>query len=234
MPDFYRIFSWACEASNRFFEEDPLINQLKIIVSKEISNNIGHGYHHATKVAIESGALVLIEAKQMHYSRDATLRRLLLVQCAGLFHDIKRQQSSHAQKGAAYSRDILKRYPFENGEVDDICIAIENHEAFKEVTRLVNPDSILISDCLYDGDKFRWGPDNFLYTIWDMVTFLNIPLYQFIDHYPKGMQLLSKIKHTFRTTIGKEYGPQFIDIGIGVGEKVFDMICDEFVDSASH
>ena len=75
----------------------------------------------------------------------------------------------------------------------------------------------MLSDCLYDADKFRWGPDNFTHTIWDMVGFINPPLKTFVSHYPKGMALLKKIRGTFRSRTGRRYGPQFIDVGIAIG-----------------
>jgi len=90
---------------------------------------------------------------------------------------------------------------------------------------LIHP---IISDCLYDADKFRWGPDNFTDTIWEMVSFLNPPLKTFIEHYPKGMKSLERIKQSFRTHAGQRYGPQFIDIGLAIGEELYRVIREEF------
>jgi len=46
--------------------------------------------------------------------------------------------------------------------------------------------------------------------------------------YPKGMERLYKIKSTFRTRTGKKYGPQFIDIGLAIGEDLLKVINAEF------
>jgi len=42
------------------------------------------------------------------------------------------------------------------------------------------------------------------------------------------MERLTKIRNTFRTDTGKKYGPQFIDIGLAIGEELFDVINTEF------
>ena len=99
---------------------------------------------------------------------------------------------------------------------------------FKKGEESGTKDCTLVSDCLYDSDKFRWGPDNFYYTVWDMVSFYKTPFPKFMHYYPKGMDTLYKIKNTFRTNTGKKYGPQFIEIGIAIGEELFDVINNEF------
>ena len=61
-----------------------------------------------------------------------------------------------------------------------------------------------------------------------MVSFLNPPLSKFMDRYPQGMQSLERIKTTFRTATGKEYGPQFLDLGLAIGERLHDLILADF------
>jgi hypothetical protein len=153
-----------------------------------------------------------------------------LAQCAGLLHDVCRKEKSHAQKGAETARDILGGYPLIADEIAHVCTAIRNHEAFARLEPLPVQLARLISDCLYDADKFRWGPDNFTHTVWDMVSFLNPPLESFVGHYPKGMDLLRKIRGTFRSRTGRRYGPQFIDIGIAIGEALYQVILTDFVE----
>ena len=92
------------------------------------------------------------------------------------------------------------------------------------------PEGAMASDCLYDADKFRWGPDNFTDTLWDMISFYNPPLTKFMARYPRGMEGLEKIKATFRTPTGKKYGPQFIDLGQAIGQKLYEVIQAEFSD----
>ncbi|MDH3877881.1 MAG: hypothetical protein OET18_08575, partial [Desulfobacterales bacterium] len=113
-------------------------------------------------------------------------------------------------------------------EISHISTAIQNHEAFKAPVDANSPEGELISNCLYDADKFRWGPDNFHDTLWDMVSYFNPPLTKFMDGYPQGMEKIESIKTTFRTATGQKYGPQFIDLGLSIGQELFDVIKTEF------
>jgi hypothetical protein len=228
IPDFYVDFSQDHHRSRQLVDTNPLIADLKIIVAEQIENDFGHGMEHAIKVTTDAGALMMIEGRNAGYDKRFQTRRVLLVQCAGLLHDIKRKHENHAIRGAESARKILKSFPFLPSEIEDICQAIRNHEAFKSTVPINTPEGNLVSDCLYDADKFRWGPDNFYYTVWDMVSFFNTPLSKFTELYPKGMKGLAEIKNTFRSKTGKTYGPQFIDIGLAIGEELFEVIQNEF------
>jgi len=72
---------------------------------------------------------------------------------------------------------------------------------------------------------------NFLMAIWDMISFYNPPLSKFMARYPQGMEGLEKIKTTFRTDTGKKYGPGFIDLGLAIGQKLYEVIQSEFKDA---
>jgi len=229
-PDFYQDHFLSNELSRQYFETNPFTVQLRAFVAKQLKDDFGHGLDHAVKVAIDAGTLMIIENKLVGSSNDFINRRVIIVQCAALLHDIKRKQENHAVKGAAYARKVLKEYPFDTDEIEDICLAIRNHEAFKSTEKSNSLDGLLVSDCLYDADKFRWGPDNFSDTVWTMASFFKIPVMKFMELYPDGMKKIAKIKQTFRTDTGKKYGPQFIDIGLSIGEELFDVIHTEFAD----
>ncbi len=229
IPDFYKDFSSLDKLSRQMLETNSILADLRLFVKQNIEDDFGHGLQHAVKVAIDAGTLMLIEGKRVGYTNKFKDRRVLIAQCAGLLHDIKRKHRNHSVKGAAYARKVLKSYDFQPEEIEDIWKAIHNHEAFITDTAEINTRrGALVSDCLYDADKFRWGPDNFTDTVWDMVLFYNPPLTKFMDRYPKGMDSLVTIKSTFRTHAGKKYGPQFIDIGLAVGEKLYEVIKTEF------
>lgn len=228
IPDFYQDYERENDLSYQCFEENPVIKRLKAFITDHIDNDFGHGIDHATKVTLDAGTLMYIEGKSAGYAVDFIDRKVIMLQCAGLLHDIKRKEKDHAIKGANAARDILKDYPFSPEELDDICIAIRNHEAFKNTVHVNTPEGALMSDCLYDADKFRWGPDNFTHTVWDMISFRNPPLSVFIDHFPNGMDGILKIKNTFRTNTGKKYGPQFIDLGIAIGTELLEAIKTDF------
>ena len=228
VPSFYRHFSRAIGLSRDIMENTPLVGQIKRWVADHIEDDFGHGMKHSITVAVEAGALVWIENLDLKRSDKDIRRRVVIALCAGLLHDIKRKHKNHALAGAACAAGILKRYPFIPAEIDDICLAIGNHEAFRPIKKAVSPEGIIISDCLYDADKFRWGPDNFTDTVWCMIDYLNPPLEKFIQHYPRGMDKIVAIRDTFRSATGKVYGPEFIDLGLAIGRELFQEMNSEF------
>ena len=209
-PDFYQDHSHAYDYSSRFFKTDPEIRKLCRFVGDNLDDDFGHGLQHAIKVTIDAGALINIEGQAAGYSESVLARRTQIVQCAGLLHDTMRKKKNHSKHGADYARTVLEDYSLSYDEIEDVCRAIQ--------------------DCLYDADKFRWGPDNFTDTLWDMVSFLNPPLSKFMARYPQGMESLEKIKTTFRSDTGKQYGPQFLDLGLAIGQKLHDVILSDFAE----
>ena len=229
-PDFYGDFSSEVADSRRFYRSDASIRQLRRHMADALDDDFGHGMGHVEKVALDAGTLVIIESRLAGNEEGQVRRDLLLAQCAGLLHDIRRKEKHHAQKGAEAAGRILATYPLVPQEIAHICSAIRNHEAFARLERLPARQGRMISDCLYDADKFRWGPDNFTHTVWDMVGYLNPPVETFVARYPSGMAALKRIRKTFRSRTGRRYGPQFIDIGIAIGEALYDIILSEFVE----
>lgn len=231
-PDFYSVHPSEVIESQRFYRSEAFIVRLRKDLDGCLDDDFGHGMGHVEKVAIDAGTLVIVESRLAGHAEDLVQRNLLMAQCAGLLHDIRRKEKSHAEKGAETAGDILKAYRLVPEEITLVCTAIRNHEAFASPERLPADRARMISDCLYDADKFRWGPDNFTHTIWDMVGFLNPPLDAFVDHYPKGMALLKKIRGTFRSLTGRRYGPQFIDMGISIGEELYQVILTDFINQS--
>ena len=229
-PDFYREHRQATAISREYLATDPILKKMQHFVSSNLADNFGHGLDHAIKVTEDAGAILHIEGLAAGYEPEKLRRRMCVVQCAGLLHDIKRKKKDHAKRGAEYAAEILRDFALKPDEVEDICRAIQNHEAFKETIQIESAEGTLVSDCLYDADKFRWGPDNFSHTLWDMISVYNPPLSKFMARYPKGMAGLEKIKSTFRSQTGKQYGPQFIDLGLTIGRKLHDVILSEFSD----
>lgn len=229
---FYRDEPAAASASRFLFENAALIVDLRRHVADLLENDFGHGVVHASKVALDAGALIHIEGPALGHSGTYLERRMCIALCAGLLHDIRRKQDHHAEQGAIFARRLLAGYPLSSDEIEDICIAIRNHEAFRDTVTVDSREGALISDCLYDADKFRWGPDNFTDTLWDMVDFKRPSLSDFLRRYPSGMESLVLIKSTFRTATGKKYGPQFIDHGITIGDELLRVITTEFASSS--
>jgi len=220
VAEFYTEFGAQNTRSRDLFYCDQLVGELYDFVTEHIEDDFGHGLDHTTKVSVDAGALLLIETDASNIPLSRLERRVSVVQIAGLLHDMRRKQNDHATAGALYAEKLLNKYNLDPGEVQDIKLAISNHEAFKEPLRIDTQDGRLVSDCLYDADKFRWGPDNFTETVWNMVSYHNVPVARFMDGFEKGMAGIAKIKTTFRTGTGKKYGPQFIDMGLRIGKEL--------------
>jgi len=227
-PAFYTDHAVAIELSRSFFDGDPIVSELRDIVAGRIENDFGHGLEHAIKVTLDAGAIMLVEAERAGYSEAYTFRRVRLAQCAGLLHDIVRKQDDHAIRSAEVAKEILSAFKLDPVEIEDVCLAIRNHEAFKSTIDITTAEGNLLADTLYDAGKFRWGPDNFYYTVGDMVDYHSVPLDTFIRQYPRGIDRLTEIRESFQSHTGKAYGPEFIDIGLAVGERLLTYIKGEY------
>ena len=223
-PTFYIDKREEIEKSLEAFENHPMVRDSLAIV-EERGDVLGHGLSHVRKVAVDAGALVLAEMDD-GVPEDEKLRMMLLAHLAGVLHDIRREQPEHAQKGADEAEAILADFDLEEGERRAIVQAIRNHEAFKPAQPLDDPSLQLLSDALYDADKFRWGPDNFTETVWMMVAPLHVPLASLLDHFEPSMEGIMRIKDTFRTASGREYGPDFIAKGLEIGEQLYAQLAE--------
>ena len=231
MADFYTDYPDQVNFSASFFSSDTVVCELHEFVAENIEDDFGHGLDHVRKVAKDAGTLSMIEGELRESivpGRPESDHRMRMAQCAGLLHDIRRKHKNHAREGALFSKKILGQFSFSPADISDICLAIGNHEAFGQTQACLSPAGELLSDCLYDADKFRWGPENFTHTVWAMVSYANMPIRKFVHLYPRGIAFLEKIKATFRTPTGRKYGPQFIDLGLRVGEDIYQYIQTEF------
>ena len=218
-PRFHLERQREIELSREMFAAEPLVGEGLRIVGEQ-GDCLGHGLTHVRKVAIDVGALILIE--QRDASDDASGRRLvLLAHLAALFHDIRRSEKNHAEQGADAAAGILASFPIRDDECAKIAGAIRNHEAFHPFRVEEGADARLLSDALYDADKFRWGPDNFTETLWAMVISRGIPLRTILPRFLRGLEGLRQIRASFRTATGREYGPDFIDRGLLIGQRLY-------------
>ncbi len=227
-PDFYRRESAAVGLSRHLLANDPLVGSVRGLVAGRLDDDFGHGLLHAVKVAEDAGALMHLVGRAAGWGDEFRVRRIGIVQCAALLHDIRRKRRHHAEHGSVLARELLAGYPLGADEIEDICIAIRNHEAFQPAASIDTREGAAVSDCLYDADKFRWGPDNFTDTLWAMLSVSRPTVPEFLGRYPKGMESLRRIKATFRSAAGRRYGPQFIDLGIAIGEELYRVITTEF------
>ncbi len=218
-PRFYREKKSEIGESLHLFEKNPMVMACMEILTTRASFS-GHGLSHAIKVAIDAGTIILIEGKYA-IEDDNAKRAVVLAHIAGILHDIKRSDKNHARRGAEEARKILRNFDLTDKEQKSVADAIGNHEAFQPCDPLSDPDAQLLSDALYDADKFRWGPDNFTEMIWDISDTLDISIEILLDHFPAGLKSLEKISDTFRTSTGKQYGPDFIALGLKIGKRLY-------------
>ncbi len=218
MPRFYLEKAREVALSRELYAGEPLVAAgLRIIADRRAC--LGHGISHVEKVSVDSGALILIE--EGGAIPDARIRRLvLLAQLAGLLHDICRTELDHAERGAEEAERLLAGLSIGDDERAGIVTAIRNHEAFRPCLTSTGRAAQLLSDALYDADKFRWGPDNFTETLWAMVVPRGIPCQTLLPRLLPGIEGIGKIRDSFRTPTGREYGPDFIDRGVAIGRKL--------------
>jgi hypothetical protein len=227
-PSFYACCREPLNLSRSLFNEDPQVMKCRTVVLKELSDDLGHGRDHSEKVALEAGALAYIEGERLSLEESLRREACLLAQIAGLLHDLRRNEKEHAKASASAALRMLREFSIFPEKGEYVVQAIANHEAFVEPKKAYSPVGQMISDALYDADKFRWGPDNFTHTLWQMLRSSGARMAPLIRRFPKGMEGISKIKGTFRTETGKIYGPEFIELGLEIGVKIYQFLEERF------
>jgi hypothetical protein len=215
------------EKSRIAFERSASVREcLKVVLMEP--DLAGHGAVHVRNVAIDAGAIVLLERSVLPFDYEQIERLSFLAHISGVLHDIKRSHPDHAQLGATEAEKILKKrkedFSLEDVEIEMIVHAISNHEAFQPAQHMEEPDAQLLSDALYDADKFRWGPENFTQTLWNILESKGITdLSDLFNNFENKLEGIKKIRETFRTRTGQSYGPDFIDRGLDIGRKLNDL-----------
>lgn len=222
VPSFYAVMDAELAFARDSFFSHPLVHRCREDVLPFLNDDFGHGIEHAKKVAVEACALVLSEAKHLEFERARRLS--LLAMLSGLLHDTCRLEGEHASRGAELSLLILQDYPLHDEEKAMIADAIRCHEAFSKHVRFEHAATQILADSLYDADKFRWGPDNFVTTLWEICNYHDWTLQQILDRFPAGLEVIASVQNTFRTAAGKIYGPEFIDIDLTIGKKIYQKI----------
>ncbi len=220
-PTFYGKHARAVQDAEETLKADELVRKCREHLN-ESQLECAHGMCHCEAVARDAGALILIEAPARGIVGPEIDRLFIAALIAGLLHDIKRRENDHALLGSIEAGRILSSLGMDCKYRVYISDAIKNHEAFKETHNSDDHAGRLVSDALYDADKFRWGAENFTTTLWLMVEAHNTPLKTLYESFREKMKGVEKIKETFRTETGKRYGPEFIDQGIRIGNVVYD------------
>jgi len=220
-PRFYSEKRREVRRSRVLFRSHPLVRHAVSILRGQ-EDHFGHGILHAARVAVDAGALVMAESENGIKGQDVG-RLIFLAHLAAVFHDVRRFEKQHAKKSAETAEPLLKSaFGLHEAEVTAVTKAIGNHEAFQPVETLEDPLASLISDTLYDADKFRWGPDNFTEMLWSMLERRNVPIPAVMGRYLEGLKGIERIRSTFRSSTGQVYGPDFIDRGLEVGRRLYE------------
>jgi len=220
VPSFYELHERELLVSSAFFESSSIISRCLEYLD-ESKLHPAHGILHCEKVAREAGAIVMAEVPGRQCSDRRRDELVLSAQIAGLFHDIRRNEADHPLAGSLEAGRILSDFDIPEKHKRYIIAAIRNHEAFREVLGSEDETARLISDCLYDADKFRWGPDNFTVTLWLITEAYLIPVRTLFDDFEKKMDGIRKIGETFRTSTGRRFGPEFIEMGMAIGNEIY-------------
>ncbi|MBM4136634.1 MAG: hypothetical protein FJ241_07360 [Nitrospira sp.] len=220
IPSFYYDNKTELAASRESLKTNMLLKKCMSYMD-ETSMYSGHGISHAEAVAVDAGVVIQIEGRIQNVDFELLKDLVVYVQIAALFHDIKRKEKNHTIAGSDEARRILKGFQIEERYKRYIADAIRNHEAFKKVLESEDEIGKLISDSLYDADKFRWGPDNFITTLWLILDSADVPFETFCENFHKNIHYIERIKTTFRTETGRKYGPEFIDMGIMIGQAIY-------------
>lgn len=219
-PSFYAHHGNEMGLSCRRYADSEWTRRCRLIL-RDAPLHPAHGIPHCEKVALEAGAVLLAEAEREGVRFPDLEGLMLCAQIAGLLHDIKRAEDNHTVSGSIEAGRILGDFDLDDRHKRYIVAAIRNHEAFKEVMPSEDEEAKLVSDALYDADKFRWGPDNFTTTLWLIVQSSRIPIDTLYCKFPERMKGIHRIKDTFRTDTGRRYGPEFIDLGIRIGDELY-------------
>jgi hypothetical protein len=226
-PTFYTQFTAPVALARKIFFSHPMAVSLRERVETVLTEDLGHGIYHSMRVSIDSAALIYVELESNPMEPSRLERLMLLGLLSGLLHDISRGEKNHAEAGAREAMGILQEF-LEIEEIECVCQAIRNHEAFVKPTACRRPTIQLISDCLYDADKFRWGPDNFTHTLWHMMDHQGLTPQELIERFPWGVSGIVRIAETFRTATGRQFGPEMIETGIAIGREIYRYLLENF------
>jgi hypothetical protein len=219
-PLFYRTFGKDLRRADNLLRNHGTVSACRTYLDESLLE-CAHGLCHCESVARDAGAIVLIEGCRRGMPDEVVGPLAEAAVIAGLLHDIKRREEDHAVRGSIEAERILAAAGMNVRFREYIVYAIRNHEAFKQTCELGDEAGCMVSDALYDADKFRWGPENFTTTLWIMVDDRGTTPEQLRDIFPEKMRGIERIKETFRTGTGKTYGPEIIDQGITIGNAIY-------------
>src|SRR5512144_138610 len=173
-PAFYGRHETAIHRANETLLSNEIVSRCRERLDAS-QLECAHGLYHCESVARDAGAIVLVASAENGILKQDIDILFTAAIIAGLLHDIKRKEQDHAVRGSIEAERILKALGVDERSRSHITYAIRNHEAFKTTCDLDDEGGCMVSDALYDADKFRWGPENFTGTLWLMVEAHHTP-----------------------------------------------------------
>lgn len=168
----------------------------------------GHGYDHLEYVATMAGYFAESEGADKEIIEMAIL--------AGLFHDIERHlgyDEEHMIEAEKTTRRILKEHNIKDEWINTIALAVRNHDHIE-----FNPDNErtrIVFGSVFDPDHFRYGLER-EDTFWRMKEKKGVQPEEVIHDY----KFLPAFRDSWKTKLGKELGPKFIDFGMAIAKGV--------------
>ncbi|MDR3567389.1 MAG: hypothetical protein P4L43_05105 [Syntrophobacteraceae bacterium] len=228
LPAFYTRFKAPLAVARRLFYNHPGIVRLRGIVEPEYNEALGHGVFHSSRVSIDCAALIQIETDGDHMAPAAVERLMVIGIYSGVLHDICREEKDHALIGAQRAKGLLEGFLLTPEEITCVSEAIRNHEAFASSASSGRQWAQLVSNCLYDADKFRWGADTFTHMLWHMMDYQSLSPLELIEKFPWGMSGAASVIETFRSATGRQFGPEIVEEGLEIGKEIYRYLIEHF------
>jgi len=203
-------------ASTLFFEH-PLMQRLQSDALGFLNEPCGIGVEHGKRVAIDAAALALAEPTGL--DPEERRRLALLAEMAGLLHDAMRFEEDHAEKGADLCLRLLGGYPLSPEERLLVAQAVALHETALPLSGDGPEPARLLSGVVHDADSFRFGPDIFSATVWELCDCDEWTLEDIARAFPEGPKRAASLVKGFRTEQGRRYGPALIAEGLSLAPE---------------
>jgi hypothetical protein len=203
-------------ASTLFFEH-PMMHRLQGDALGFLNEPYGVGVEHGKRVAIDAAALVLAEPTGL--DQEERRRLSLLAAMAGLLHDAMRHEEDHAELGADLVLRLLRGYPISSEERIHIAQAVALHETILPLAEGGPESARLLAAAVFDADRFRFGPDFFAATLWELFGNEEWDLKDIAAALPKGRERAkAALADGFRTELGRRYGPALLAEGLALAD----------------
>lgn len=222
-PAFYMECAEEIGHASSLFFDHPLMLRLQNDALGFLNDPCGLGVEHGKRVAVDAAALVLAEPTGLN--QEERRRVALLAEMAGLLHDSMRHEDDHPDKGADLCLRILRGYPLTPEERIWIAQAVALHEADLPLAEGGPESARLLAGAVHDADRFRFGPDFFSATLWELCECDDWTLEEIAQAFPQGQKHAAACLGGFRTEQGRRYGPGLIGEGLSLAKdyaRLFD------------